>query len=228
MSISLFYIEQGSGEPLILLHGNGENGAYFSNQISFFSKRYRVIVPDTRGHGQSPRGTAPFTLAQFVEDLCSFMDEHALPKANLLGFSDGGNIALLFALRYPERVLKLVLNGANLSPSGVKASFQIPIIIGYQIASFFGRWRDEAKKHADMLALMVKEPDIRPEQLKTVAVPALVIAGTRDMIKEKHTRLLAASLPDSSLVFIPGDHFIAAKKTAAFNQALFAFLDQDY
>ena len=66
MSISLFYIEQGSGEPLILLHGNGENGAYFSNQISFFSKRYRVIVPDTRGHGQSPRGTAPFTLAQFV------------------------------------------------------------------------------------------------------------------------------------------------------------------
>ena len=228
MSISLFYIEQGSGEPLILLHGNGENGAYFSNQISFFSKRYRVIVPDTRGHGQSPRGTAPFTLAQFVEDLCSFMDEHALPKANLLGFSDGGNIALLFALRYPERVLKLVLNGANLSPSGVKASFQIPIIIGYQIASFFGRWRDEAKKHADMLALMVKEPDIRPEQLKTVAVPALVIAGTRDMIKEKHTRLLAASLPDSSLVFIPGDHFSAAKKTAAFNQAVFAFLDQDY
>ena len=156
------------------------------------------------------------------------MDEHALPKANLLGFSDGGNIALLFALRYPERVLKLVLNGANLSPSGVKASFQIPIIIGYQIASFFGRWRDEAKKHADMLALMVKEPDIHPEQLKTVAVPALVIAGTRDMIKEKHTRLLAASLPDSSLVFIPGDHFIAAKKTAAFNQAVFAFLDQDY
>lgn len=227
MSFSLFYREQGSGEPLILLHGNGENGAYFSDQISFFSKRYRVIVPDTRGHGQSPRGTAPFTLVQFAEDLCAFMDEHAIPKANLLGFSDGGNIALLFALRYPERVLKLILNGANLSPSGVKASFQIPIIIGYRIASFFGRWRDKAKKHADMLALMVKEPDICPEQLKTVGVPSLVIAGTRDMIKKKHTRLLAASLPDSSLVLIPGDHFIAAKKPAAFNQAVFAFLVQD-
>lgn len=60
---------------MILLHGNGEDGSYFAHQMDYFSRNYRVIVVDTRGHGQSPRGTAPFTIAQFAEDLHDFMDE---------------------------------------------------------------------------------------------------------------------------------------------------------
>ncbi len=69
MSEILYYKETGEGEPLVLLHGNGEDGSYFSSQISFFRKRYRVIAVDTRGHGRSPRGTAPFTMTQFAKDL---------------------------------------------------------------------------------------------------------------------------------------------------------------
>lgn len=104
MDIQLNYIEKGSGFPLLLLHGNGENLDYFAHQIEYFSKFYRVIAVDTRGHGKSPLGDAPFTIRQFAEDLFAFMDTLRLPKAHILGFSDGANTALTFALKYPERV----------------------------------------------------------------------------------------------------------------------------
>lgn len=130
MDIQLHYLEKGKGEPLILLHGNGEDGTYFTNQMEYFSKLYRVLAIDTRGHGKSPRGIAPFTIRQFAKDLHDFMDKMAIEKANILGFSDGGNIALVFAINYPERVNRLILNGANLNTKGVKASVQIPIVIG--------------------------------------------------------------------------------------------------
>ena len=155
MDIELYYEEKGDGDPLILLHGNGEDHEYFKNQIPFFAKKYCVIAIDTRGHGRSPRGNAPFRVRQFAEDLRAFMDEKKIEKANILGFSDGGNIALVFALRYPQRVNKLILNGANLYGSGVKASIQIPIVIGYGVASFFGKFSKKAKKNAQMLGLMV-------------------------------------------------------------------------
>lgn len=66
MDISLYYQEKGSGTPFILLHGNSEDGNYFKSQIDFFSNNYRMIAVDTRGHGKSPRGNAPFTMNQFV------------------------------------------------------------------------------------------------------------------------------------------------------------------
>ena len=69
MDSELSYAEFGAGSPLVLLHGNGEDRNYFEAQISPFATRYRVIAVDTRGHGQSPRGSAPFTLSQFVDDL---------------------------------------------------------------------------------------------------------------------------------------------------------------
>ena len=78
MNIRLHYMEKGCGEPLILLHGNGEDSGYFAHQIAHFSKYYRVIAVDTRGHGQSPRGEAPFTIRQFAEDLRAFMDQQQI------------------------------------------------------------------------------------------------------------------------------------------------------
>lgn len=222
----LYYKEKGQGEPLILLHGNGENHEYFRNQIEYFSKSYRVIALDTRGHGKSPRGKAPFTIRQFAEDLREFMDEKKIEKAILLGFSDGGNIALIFALRYPQRVSRLILNGANLYVSGVRPSVQIPIILGYHIARLFAGHSLKARRNAEMLRLMVKDPDIKPEELKAVAIKTLVIVGTKDMIKAQHTALIKENLPNASLRVISGDHFIAAKNPKKFNQAVEEFLKQ--
>ena len=222
--ISLCYTKQGAGPPLLLLHGNGEEGSYFIHQTEYFSRRYTVYAVDTRGHGRSPRGTAPFTIAQFAEDLSDFMDEQGILRAVILGFSDGGNIALTFALAHPGRVSRLILNGANLDPSGVKARVQIPIVLGYKLASLFAGKSPKAKAHAEMLGLMVNEPHIDPEALKSLRVRTLVIVGTKDMIKDEHTLLIAHSLPRSQLEVIVGDHFIAAKNPGEFNRAVDQFL----
>ena len=222
----LHYIEQGQGKPLILLHGNGENCDYFEHQIPCFARDYRVIAIDTRGHGQSPRGDKPFTIKQFAEDLHDFMDEKAIGKAILLGFSDGGNIALTFALKYSERVDKMIVDGANLFPSGVKPIYQWPIEIGYRIAKMFAKKSKEAQKNAEMLGLMVNEPHINPTELAQLKMPVLVVAGTKDMIKDEHTRLIYNSLPNAQLSILEGDHFVANKNYEAFNTVVEAFLKE--
>ena len=137
MDVKLNYIEKGRGDVLILLHGNGEDCSYFEHQIDYFSEFYRVIAIDTRGHGKSARGDKPFTIRQFAEDLYDFMCEHDIEKAHILGFSDGGNIALYFALKHSDMINRLILNGANLNPSGVKARVQLPIVIGYNFVRLF-------------------------------------------------------------------------------------------
>ncbi len=222
--IEHFYVEKGTGDALILLHGNGEDSSYFAKQIEAFSADCRVIAPDTRGHGKTPRGKEPFTIRQFAEDLAAFMDRLGICSAHILGFSDGANIAMCFALRYPRRVKKLILNGGNLSPAGIKRYVQIPIEIGYQVAKLFEGRNRKALEHAEMLGLMVNDPDIRPEKLSKIEAETLVIAGTGDMVKEKHTRLIAASIPGAELVLIEGNHFIANKKPDSFNAAVKKFL----
>ena len=222
--ISLHFVEQGGGKPLILLHGNGEDGSYFKHQINCFSADYRVIAIDTRGHGQSSRGEKPFTIVQFAEDLHDFMDEKGIAKAILLGFSDGGNIALTFVLKYPERVERMIVDGANLFPRGVKPLYQWPIEIGYRIAKLFAKKSDKAKQNAEMLGLMVNEPHIDPVELARLTLPVLVVAGTKDMIKESHTRLIHKSLPNAQLAILDGDHFVANKNAETFNKAVEEFL----
>ena len=224
--IQLHYREKGSGLPLILLHGNGENGNYFEHQIAYFSRSYRVIAVDTRGHGKSPRGTAPFTISQFAEDLNAFLEQRDISKAVILGFSDGANIAMRFAMKHPEKVEALILNGGNLNARGVKASVQIPIELGYRMTKLFSRISEKARKNHEMLALMVDDPNIEPSELKEIHVPTLVIAGTEDMIKEEHTKLLAAVIPGAELKFVKGGHFVAAKASEEFNAAVDLFLER--
>ena len=224
MDIDHYYVEKGKGTPIILLHGNGESSDYFKGQIDEFSGQYHVYALDTRGHGRTPRGDKPFTIRQFADDLLGFMDRHQIGKAHLLGFSDGGNTAMVFAIRHPDRVDRLILNGANLNADGVKRSTQIPIEIGYRIARRFSARSDSARRNAEMLGLMVNDPDVSPEDLAGIRAKTLVIAGTRDMIREEHTRMIAECIPDSRLVFLKGTHFIANRHPGEFNRAVLDFL----
>ena len=224
MDIEHFYREKGDGDALILLHGNGEDSGYFQGQIDEFARFYHVYAIDTRGHGKTARGSMPFTIRQFADDLLCFMDSHAIAKAHLLGFSDGGNIAMVFAIKHPERVDRLILNGANLTAAGVKRSTQLPIELGYRIARRFAAKSESARRNAEMLSLMVNDPNVRPEELSGIRSETLVIAGTNDMIQERHTRLIADSIPSSTLVFIKGNHFIAHNCPSAFNKAVLEFL----
>ena len=224
MDIELHFQEKGNGEPFIFLHGNGENSSYFKNQIDYFSTRYHVIALDTRGHGKTPRGDAPFTIEQFSCDLYNFMKAHQLTSAMILGFSDGANIAMKFAITHPEMVKVLILNGGNLDAKGVKRTTQIPVEIGYRIAKHFSAKSPGAKKNAEMLDLMVNGPNIEPEDLPQITAPTLVICGTRDMIKESHAKKITRYIPNAKLVIIKGNHFVANKRPDKFNQEIGDFL----
>ena len=223
MNIEHFYIENGQGSPIIMLHGNTGKARYFKHQIDVFAQKYHVYAIDTRGHGKTPRGEMPFTISQFADDLLMFMDKHAIEKATLLGFSDGGNIAMRFAITYPERVDKLILNGANLNARGVKNSTQIPVELKYYCYKLLG-----IKKHdVEMLGLMVNDPNITIEELQTIQAKTLVVVGTNDIIKEKHSRLIASTLSNSEFAVVEGDHFVALRNPEAFNEKVLAFLSNN-
>ena len=152
------------------------------------------------------------------------MTEKGIAKSHILGFSDGANIAMIFALRHPEMTDRLILNGGNLSPDGIRRTTQIPIEIGYRIARRFAEKSADAKKNAELLGLMVNEPHISPESLSKITSPTLVIAGTRDLVKRRHTELIASAIPDSQLCFVRGDHFAASRNPSEFNEAVMRFL----
>ncbi|MFR8233719.1 MAG: alpha/beta fold hydrolase [Clostridia bacterium] len=224
MDISLYYQEKGKGIPFVLLHGNGESGDYFKNQIDYFSKDFRMIAIDTRGHGKSPRGNAPFTMNQFVEDLSNLLKKLEVSKVILLGFSDGANIAMKFTIKYPEKVKALILNGGNLNTKGVKTTTQVFIELGYKITKMFSKKSEDAKRNMELLGLMVNEPNIKIEEIHSIQIPTLVIEGKNDMIKEKHTREIADNIPNADLSIIKGNHFIANKQPKAFNNEVEKFL----
>lgn len=92
------------------------------------------------------------------------------------------------------------------------------------MARLFARKRPEAQKNAELLGLMVNDPNVKPEELSRIQAPTLVLAGTNDMIKESHTRLIARSIPGAKMVILPGDHFVANKNPRPFNEAVLQFL----
>ncbi len=224
MDITLHFQEKGTGYPLILLHGNGEDSSRFRHQIEYFSKDFHVIAIDTRGHGQSPRGAAPFTFDQFVDDLFDFMNARGVFRAHILGFSDGAITALLFTLKHQERVSKLILNGANLDLDGLLDPVRERILAKTEE---YRERKDESAEDMrcfELFNLMATQPPIDPELLAKIEIPTLVIVGTDDMVSIGHTEKIYKSLPNAQLVFIQGDHFIAYDNPAAFNEALDKFL----
>ena len=226
---NIFYSEYFPADPqaptLILLHGNGEDHPYFVKQIPAFSPHFRLVLMDTRGQGQSTGGDGELNFSVFAADLLALMDHLQIAKAHLLGFSDGGNLALTFALAHPERVQSLILNGANLEPGGVKLSTQLPIVLGYGCCRLLSPFSHKARQNGAVLGLMVNHPHIPPQALATLTMPALVIVGERDMIRDRHSQLIARSLPNAQFVRIPGgDHFCAAKCPEVFNHAVLSFL----
>ena len=226
---NIFYSEYFPADPqaptLILLHGNGEDHTYFVKQIPAFSPHFRLVLMDTRGQGQSTGGDGELNFSVFAADLLALMDHLQIAKAHLLGFSDGGNLALTFALAHPERVQSLILNGANLNPGGVKLSTQLPIVLGYGCCRLLSPFSHKARQNGAVLGLMVNHPHIPPQALAVLTMPALVIVGERDMIRDRHSQLIARSLPNAQFVRIPGgDHFCAAKCPEVFNHAVLSFL----
>ena len=145
------YYDVGRGKPLVLLHGNGEDSSYWNAQIPELTRFYRVIAVDSRGHGASGSGGHGLSFEMMAEDLKTVLDTLGVKKAHFLGFSDGGNLAIKFALTYPEYIDKLILNAANVEMfSGVKPQVQLPIMAGYGVAAALSRFSKKAARRRDV------------------------------------------------------------------------------
>lgn len=220
----LYYEVYGSGEPLLMLHGNGEDSSYFEHQITYFQQYYQVIVMDMRGHGKSSFGRMSLNFSLFAEDVVALLKEFHYASVHVLGFSDGGNTALTLALEHPSYVRSLILNGADASPKGVKKSVQIPIVIGYAILWLCALCSKNARKKKEIMGLMVRHPHISIEDLHKISVASLVLVGNKDMIKEEHSQCIAKTLQNAQCCILEGSHFIAHENPIAYNQAVEKFL----
>ncbi len=232
MNTELFYTDNGHSDkaPLVLLHGNGGNSSSFFYVVDHFAKKRRVITVDTRGHGRSPKGEKPFTLSQFADDLKAFLDTMGIEKAVLVGYSDGGNIAMIFAEKYLPRVSGLVLNGANAFPKGLLPHVYNDMLRDYRNTKRKLRKSPSNQKlrnSLDLLTLMIKEPNITPAQLEKMNVPALVLVGSHDVISFEHTQMIANSLPNSSLKVVEGGHGIVKSNSADYIEALEEFFSKN-
>jgi pimeloyl-ACP methyl ester carboxylesterase len=107
--ITLYYEEQGSGDPILFLHGFTLDRRMWRRQMDYFSKRFRVIAYDSRGHGKSSCPESGYSRADRVVDLRNFADKLSLNKFHLVGLSMGGATALGYAIDYPETLLSLTL-----------------------------------------------------------------------------------------------------------------------
>ncbi len=219
----LRYHSYGRGPALIMLHGNMQSSIYFDKQVDFFKGFYNVIAVDSRGHGDSSFGVKKLSIALMAEDVLNLMDALEIKQAFILGFSDGGNIALQLGLMAPGRVMALACISPNLDPSGIRSWVSLPIQ-GLYTACHLLRGIDWFEKKAQILSLMVKGPSITTESLGQIKIPALIMSGEYDIIHDKHIRLIAESIPGARLEIMKGSgHFLLHSNPAKANAVIMNF-----
>jgi len=227
--IKLYYETYGQGEPLLLLHGNGQSISAFSGQIPELAKHYQVIAVDTRAQGQSTNGKQTLTYDLFAEDMSALLKALNMPAAHVVGWSDGGNTGLSLALHHPQQVKKLVTMGANLWADTLAVT---PVTLkevhkGKTMTTLLYPINKQARKVRPLMVLLLDYPRMKATDLAGITAPTLVLAGEKDVIQPAHTRLIASSLPHGRAHIFPGlTHYAPHENPAAFNAAVLAFLAQ--
>lgn len=191
-NININYEEYGEGMPIILLHGNGENYTIFDKLIEKLKDNYKIYAIDSRCHGKS-ENTENISYDLMAEDIISFIKEKNIEKPILYGFSDGGIVGLLIAIKNPKLLSNLIISGANLTPDATTKLDSIFTKIMY----FFTRNK--------LIKMMIDEPNITIDQLKNIIIPVHVIAGEKDVVRLEHTKLIANSINNSTLEIVQGE-----------------------
>ena len=186
------YEKTGEGTPVILIHGNGGDHHTFDVLAETMSQDHTVYAMDSRGFGESatPKEYHYDDMANDVINLINALD---IEKPYLVGFSDGGIIALLVAIKSGKLLSGIVCCGANRTPAGIshKAIKEMK--------------KDYKKTKNPKTLLMLTEPDISEAQLRSINVPAMIIAGEDDCIREKETEKIAKNIRESAMQILP-DH----------------------
>ena len=200
----MYYEIYGKGEPLLIIHGNGGSINNFLYQIPYFAKDYKVILADSRGQGKSTDTGDSLSYEMMTDDLNALLDTLHVDSCYVIGWSDGGINGLLMAIRHPQKVKKLAITGANLLPD---TSAVDPFIYNWGT-----HYNDTLKKMATtpkikndrkLAHLLSYEPHLTVQQLSRIQCPTLVIGGDHDVLRPRHTMLIAESIPKSYLWILP-------------------------
>lgn len=218
--ISVYYETYGDGSPVLVLHGGSAFIETMHNQITALADDHFVVAPDSRAHGRtSDADGVPLSYAQMADDMIALMDHMGFEKADIVGWSDGGNIGIDMAIRYPTRVGKLVTYGSNFHTNGLvpdeegaginsspdDPSWEVVRSFYQSVAPNPDHW---PVFHGKLMTMWDTQPTFTTGDLGTISSPVLVMAGEFDSIKETHTREMAASIPNGTLVIVEGeDHF---------------------
>lgn len=228
--IRLYYESYGTGEPLLLFHGNGGSISNFSNQIPFFSKYYHVIAIDSRAQGKSLDPGDSLSFEMIVDDFDALIDSLHLGACYVVGWSDGGIDALLLAIRHPDKVKEMAFTGANLWPDTTAlVSFVMRDMEQEHEALMKRPQTPENKGKLKIVDLDLYQPHITLEQLHGIRCPTLVIGGDHDAIPTQHTVLIADNIDESDCWIVPNSgHSVPIFKKDAFNAQVQEFFTHPY
>ena len=221
--IKLYYESYGSGQPLLMLHGNGGSIYAFRNQIPFFEKYYRVIAVDSRLQGRSGGSPDSISYDLMASDFCTLLDSLHLDSVFVLGWSDGGITGLIMAMNCPEKVRRLAVSGANIVPD----STAIPYSDILDTKNFIEHNKTASKIDIALNRMMLYQPNIPFADLKKIVCPVLVMAGDHDVIKPEHTLKIFQSIPGAQLCIFPdSNHGVLQQHPALFNQTVLTFFSK--
>ena len=230
----IYFETYGSGESLMLIHGNLGDISKMSHQIDFFSKHYRVIVPDCRGRGKSDMNTDSLTYELITSDLVILMDSLDVEKCHIIGWSDGGIVGLMMGIKYPSKVNKIVAMAANLWPD---TTALIPWMKSWIVNSKQESYEmikvndlsKDWKTYYQLMDMMDTQPNILLSELQSIQSPVMIIAGDKDLIRDEHTVLMYQNIPNAHLWIIPGGtHFAPIRQADLFNTTVDRFLSKPF
>ncbi|MEP1472500.1 MAG: alpha/beta hydrolase [Halieaceae bacterium] len=232
--IKMYYEVYGEGEPMALIHGSGQDISAMSNQIEYFSDKYQVVVADSRAHGKSGLGEGELTYIQMADDWADLFRHLKLSPVKVVGWSDGGNIGLRMAVDHPEVIGKVATMGANLQPD--ESAVQPWAVAWVKEASAevdtmlkAGDTSQNWQVQAEHLRLLREQPDMSLEELASIKVPVLVMAGDSDVIRDEHTVLMYQNIEQAHLAIFPGQtHFTPESDPVLFNSTVDKFMSNPY
>lgn len=232
--MNMYYETYGEGKPLLIIHGNSGSIGDFEKQIPYFSKKYKVILADSRDHGKTLdtlNMTDSLSYEQMSDDYAELLTHLKIDSAFVLGWSDGGINGLLLAMRHPEKVKKLAITGANLWPDTNSVE---PFVLKYfdGIKKYYDKQKPSVERSVLLrhFNLVLTQPNIKPAALAKIKCPTLVMAGDYDVIRPEHTLLIAKSIPNSNLWISPnsGHGFLVLKNSDKFNTEVDEFLQRPF
>ncbi len=229
----IWFATHGSGFPVLLLHGGlGHSGNWGDQVPALVENGYRAVLIDSRGHGRSTRDDRPFAYEQMASDVLAVMDALHMPKAALVGWSDGATVALICARLAPSRVERVFFFACNMDPSGAKELEMTPVVercLQRHVADYerLSATPEGFADFAEAVSLMMRtQHNYTADDLAQIRVPVLIVQSEHDeFIRREHAEYLARAVRGAELLVLPGvSHFAPLQRPEQFNCAMLHFL----